>query len=229
MLMSTSKVLSSDVVPFLEPGDRLSRDEFERRYQAMPHVKKAELIEGVVHMPSPVRYEAHAEPHSLLVTCLGIYRFHTPCVITADNGTVRLDQDNEPQPDATLLLDPRRGGQTTISADDYIEGAPELVAEVASSTVSYDLHSKKNVYRRNGVREYLVWRVRDREIDWFTLRGSDFVSLTADASGIVRSEVFPGLWLNVPALISGDLPAVLAALQMGVDSAEHAAFVQKHS
>ena len=38
----------------LEHGDHLTREEFERRYEAMPHVRKAELIEGVVYMPSPV-------------------------------------------------------------------------------------------------------------------------------------------------------------------------------
>jgi Uma2 family endonuclease len=227
--MSTSRPLSSNVIPLLESGDHISRDEFERRYSAMPNVKKAELIEGVVYMPSPVRYSAHANPHSHLIAWLGYYSAYTPCVKLADNGTVRLDDDNEPQPDAMLLLDPRCGGQATISEDDYIEGAPELVVEVSSSTVSFDLHTKKNVYLRNRVREYLVWRVRDQEIDWFSLRGNEFVSLMPDGSGILQSEVFPGLWLDVPALIRGDLAAVLAALQRGVDSAEHVAFLQKHA
>src|SRR5215472_16033211 len=139
----------------LEPGDRLTRPEFERRYDAMPHLRKAELIEGVVHMPSPVRYRRHGRPHALLMGWLIHYEAATPGVETADNSTARLDLDNEPQPDAVLLIDPARGGQARISADDYIENAPELVAEVASSSVSIDLTTKLHVYRRNGVREYV--------------------------------------------------------------------------
>lgn len=213
-------------VPFLEPGDRLSREEFERRYEAMPSLKKAELIEGVVYMPSPVRLGRHAEPHSHLIGWLWHYAAYTPGVKVADNGTVRLDAENEPQPDGMLFLDPRLGGQARVSADDYVEGAPELVAEVSSSTVSFDLHTKKAVYRRNGVKEYVVWRVLDQEIDWFVLRGSDFISSTPDPTGVLRSEVFPGLWLDAAAMIRGDLAGVLAVLQQGLQSPAHAAFVE---
>src|SRR5215470_7384700 len=137
--------------PPLEPGDRLTRPEFERRYDAMPHLRKAELIEGVVYMPSPVRFRHHGRPHALLMGWLIHYEAATPGVETADNSTARLDLDNEPQPDAVLLIDPARGGQAHISADDYIENAPELVAEVASSSVSIDLTTKLHVYQRNGV------------------------------------------------------------------------------
>ncbi|HZN35176.1 MAG TPA: Uma2 family endonuclease, partial [Pirellulaceae bacterium] len=132
-------------IPPLEPGDRLTRDEFERRYEAMPHLKKAELIEGVVYMPSPVRFYRHGTPQSHLVTWLGNYRAATPGCEVGDNTTARLDMDNEPQPDAMLLIEPMCGGQVKVSEDDYIEGAPELVAEVASSSVSFDLHTKFNV------------------------------------------------------------------------------------
>src|SRR3989442_5306630 len=113
-------------IPPLEPGDRLSRSEFERRYEAMPQLKKAELIEGVVYMPSPVRFRRHSRPHADFITWLGFYRAHTPGVEAADNSTARLDLDNEPQPDAILLIDPAYGGQARISEDDYIESAPEL-------------------------------------------------------------------------------------------------------
>jgi Uma2 family endonuclease len=214
-------------VPPLEPGDRLSRAEFERRYEAMPELKKAELIEGIVYMPSPVRIRRHGRPHAHLVTWLGIYEFATPGVIIAGNATVRLDLDNEPQPDAVLLIDPAHGGQARIAADDYIEEAPELVAEVSSSTVSFDLNTKLNVYRRNGVREYIVWRVRDREIDWLALKGRRYVPLPLDKAGLYRSKVFPGLWLDPAALVRGDPPALQAALQRGLASPEHAAFVAR--
>lgn len=209
----------------LEPGDRLTRDEFERRYDAMPHLKKAELIEGVVYMPSAVRYRRHSQPHFRLITWLGTYEAATLGVGGGDNSTARLDLDNEPQPDALLLILPECGGQARISADDYIEQAPELVAEVAASSTSFDLNTKLNVYRRSGVREYLVWRVLDQEFDWFVLRSGQFAPLAPDADGILRSEVFPGLWLDAAALLRGDMPRVLGVVQQGVASPEHAAFV----
>src|SRR6266852_3000096 len=191
--LKAERVRKLEILP-LENGDRLTRDEFERRYEAMPHLTKAELIEGVVYVPSPVRYRHHGAPHAHLITWLGQYAAGTPGVEVSDNSTVRLDLDNEPQPDALLLIDPTCGGQTRFSTDDYIEGSPELVAEVASSSVSYDLHAKLHVYRRNGVREYLVWRVLEQAIDWFVLRAGQYERLPVDANGLLRSEVFPGLW-----------------------------------
>jgi Uma2 family endonuclease len=217
---------TATAIPPLEPGDRLSRAEFERRYNAMPGLKKAELIEGIVYLPSPVRFHRHGQPHFDLIGWLAYYKFQTPGVLGADNATARLDLDNEPQPDVLLMIDPARGGQAKISNDDYVEEAPELVAEVAASSVSFDLHTKLAVYRRNGVREYLVWRVMERQIDWFVARDGTFVPLEADAEGILRSEVFPGLWLDAAALIRGDLRRVLTVLQQGLASAEHTAFLQ---
>ncbi len=218
---------SNNQIPPLEFGDRLTRDEFERRYEAMPHLKKAELIEGVVYMPSPVRIQHHSLPHFNLIGWLSAYCGGTPGLLGGNNATARLDLDNEPQPDALLLIDPALGGQARISADDYIEGAPELVAEVAASSASYDLHIKLNVYRRSGVREYLVWRVLDKQIDWFVLRSGQFEPLQPDAEGLLRSEVFPGLWLDPAALLGGDMGRVLAVAQRGLASTEHAAFLRK--
>ena len=211
----------------LENGDRLTREEFERRYHAMPQLIKAELIEGVVYVPSPVRHREHGQPHVYLSGWLVQYQARTPGVEASDNTTVRLDLDNEPQPDALLFIAPECGGQIRLSEDGYIEGAPELVLEVASSSVSYDLHTKMQVYRRNGVREYLVWRVLDREIDWFVLREGQYQRLVNDPSGVFRSDVFPGLWLDPGALLRGDLATVLALVQEGVRSPEHAAFVAR--
>jgi Uma2 family endonuclease len=148
-------------------------------------------------------------------------------VDAGDNGSVRLDPDNEPQPDAFLFIESERDGQVQISDDDVVEGAPELVFEVSSSTVSIDLGKKLNVYRRNEVREYVVWRVRDRQIDWFVLRNGRFESLSPSADGILRSTVFPGLWLDPAALLRGDLATVLAVLQQGLSSLEHAEFVAR--
>lgn len=214
-------------LPPLESGDRLTRSEFERRYDAMPQVKKAELIEGVVYMPSPVRCKSHGKPHGQIIGLLFNYCAATPGVDFADNATLRLDPDNEPQPDAVLWIDMAAGGSSHVSDDDYLEGAPELIVEVAASTASYDLHDKLKVYRRNGVREYVVWRVYDQQVDWFKLEAERYVRLAPDASGVIHSQVFPGLRLAVPALLKGDLANVLAELQQGLASAEHAAFVER--
>jgi Uma2 family endonuclease len=215
------------LVPPLEPGDRLSRAEFERRYSGMPNLKTAELIEGIVFIPSPVRLSRHGRPHAHLVAWLGNYESATPRTIVADNTSVRLDMDNEPQPDVVLFIDSTSGGQARLSPDDYVENAPELVAEVAASTASYDLNTKLTVYRRNGVREYIVWRVLDQQIDWFALREGEFIRLTLDDAGLYRSEVFPGLWLDPAALLRGDTQRVQAILQRGLASGEHAAFVAR--
>jgi len=222
---STTATDSTDSAA-LTAGDRLSRDEFERRYAAMPHQKKAELIEGVVYMPSPVSTESHGAPHADLMTWLGLYRSRTPGVQVADNATVRLDWDNEPQPDAFLRILPACGGQTR-DEDRFVAGGPELAAEIAASSASYDLHDKKEAYRRNNVREYLVWRVEDRAIDWFVLRGGRYDLLPADAQGVLKSEVFPGLWLDPAALLAGDLDRVLQVVQQGTASDQHTAFVQR--
>lgn len=209
----------------LEAGDRLTRNEFERRYHRMPHVKKAELIEGIVYMPSPVRLTHHGRPHHDLSLWLGVYRTETPGTESGDNVTVRLDLANEPQPDLILMILPERGGQARVSLDDYIEGSPELVAEVAASSVSYDLHQKKAAYLRNGVREYLVWNVAQQRILWFELRDGDYLEIALDDEGILRSRIFPGLWLDPAALLRGEMKAVLATLARGCATPEHAAFL----
>jgi Uma2 family endonuclease len=231
MAGSTTTSVSSDTcdgaVPALENGDRLTRAEFERRYEAMPHLKKAELIEGVVYVPSPVRHRRHGSPHAHLIGWLFQYAAHTPGVEVGDNSSVRLDLDNEPQPDALLFIDPTCGGRVRISGDGIIEGAPELVAEVASSSVSYDLHAKLHVYRRNAVSEYIVWRVLEQAVDWFVLRDGHYERMPLDAQGLLRSEVFPGLWLDPAALLRGDLATVLAVVQQGRAGPEHDAFVAR--
>ncbi|MBW4657256.1 MAG: Uma2 family endonuclease [Drouetiella hepatica Uher 2000/2452] len=211
-------------IPPLENGDHLSRFEFERRYQAMPQVRKAELVEGVVYMASPLRIKSHGEPHGDLVGWLWTYKTATPGVILGIEPTVRLDLENEPQPDAVLLVP---GRQARVGEDDYIEGAPELVVEVAASSVAIDLHDKKRAYRRSGVREYIVWRTLDHQVDWFVLQADEYVAQLPDEQGIIRSNVFPGLWLAVSALLSAEMAIVLSVLQQGLDSPEHHAFVQQ--
>ena len=210
-------------IPKLVNGDKLSRAEFERRYRAMPNVKKAELLEGVVYKPSPVSFDRHAKPHANLMTWLGFYQAMTSGVLLGDNGTVRLDLDNEPQPDAFLFIE--NGEQAYIGEDGYVEGAPELAAEISASSVSYDLHVKLDVYRRSGVQEYLVWRVDDEAFDWFVLREGRYERLKP-TDGILKSPTLPGLELDEEALLNGDMRKVLNVLQEGVGSKEHEAFVE---
>jgi len=175
-------------------------------------------------MPSPVSDNDHGAPHADFVGWLAHYRAYTDGVRAGDNSTLRLDLDNEPQPDGYLRILPEYGGQAR-TVDGYVEGAPEFVAEIAASSASYDLHDKLNAYRRNGVQEYVVWRVWDKAIDWFVLRGGRYDRLQPTDAGRYQSEVFPGLWLDAPALLRGDLARVLQVLQEGLATAEHAAFV----
>lgn len=191
----------------LESGDRLTRDEFERRYETRPDIKKAELVEGVVYVASPVRLPQHAEPHGDMVFWLKAYQLlHRDCR-AADNGTVRLDERNEPQPDVMLY----RSGPDRLDEDDYLAGAPELAVEVSASSASYDLGPKMEAYRRNGVREYVVWQILEERIDWFRLTDGKYEPV-APTGGVIESVEFPGLRLDVGAMLAGDLAAVQAAL-----------------
>jgi Uma2 family endonuclease len=217
----------SSEVPPLENGDRLTRAEFMRRYDAMPNLKKAELIEGVVYLPSPVRQKYHGRQHHHILTWIGNYEAGTPGLEGGDNSTVLLDLDNAPQPDGLLFIQPEHGGKVKINEDGYIEGGPDLVAEVAASSASYDLHDKLNAYRRNGVREYVVYRVMDQQVEWFVLNDGRFEALSPSADGLLRSTIFPGLWLDAAALIRGDLARVLAVVQQGLNSAEHSEFAAR--
>jgi Uma2 family endonuclease len=207
----------------LENGDRLTRYEFERRYEAMPHLKKAELIEGIVYMPSPVR-NTHSWAHGQVIGWLAVYSAATPGVKFNDNATVRLDVDNEVQPDALLRLE---GGNCRVTPDDYLEGPPELIIEIVGSSAAYDLHDKLNVYRRSGVIEYVVWQVYEKHLDWFRLHEGQYISLEMDAEGLIRSQVFPGLHLAVTPLLEGDLAAVLAKLRQALETDEHATFLKQ--
>lgn len=212
-------------IPPLRNGDRLTQTEFLRRYHAMPQLRHAELIEGRVYMPSPVSAERHGEPHFDLITWLGVYRAMTSGVVGGDNSTLNLDLDNSPQPDGYLRIVEQAGGQTKM-IDGYLSGAPELIVEISASSVSYDSHDKLNAYRRNGVREYLIWRTEDHAIDWYVLVEGRFDLMPIGNDGIYRSVTFPGLWLDPNAAIHGDLAKVLQVLNAGVADPSHPKFVQ---
>jgi Uma2 family endonuclease len=193
----------------LESGDHLSQPEFHRRYCARPDIKKAELVEGVVYVASPVSL-LHGGAHALVVGWLVACVAKHPDAQLGDNATVILDVDNEVQPDAFLWREEPDGPRRT--AKNYLEGAPQLVVEVAASSASYDLHEKLRAYRRNGVHEYVVWRVLDEAIDWFRVREGEYARVEPDASGQIEGEAFPGLRLHVPKMLANDAAGVLAEL-----------------
>ena len=196
--------------PSLENGDRLSRAEFERRYALHPELKKAELVHGVVYVASPVSLD-HARAEGDLGTWLGVYRAGRPGLVLAHNATIRLGPAQEPQPDL-LLMKVGPGSSSSRDRDGMIVGPPELVAEIARSSVSYDLHDKKALYAAAGVQEYIAWRVEDEAIDWFRLRGGSYELMAPDERGVLQSEAFPGLRLDVAAMLRGDFARVLAEL-----------------
>lgn len=216
---------SDPQIPALHAGDRLTQQEFLRRYHAMKDVSHAELIEGVVYMPSPVRAEQHGEPHFDLNGFLFTYRVATPGVVGGDNSTCKFDPDNVPQPDGYLRIESHAGGQSRL-INGYIEGAPEFIVEIAASTASYDLHDKLQAYRRNGVREYVVWRVEEEAIDWLKLVEGKYEPLTLDEQGVGRSEVFPGLWIDTTSLLAGDAAAAMKTMQEGIASESHQKFLE---
>lgn len=210
--------------PELHSGDRMTQKEFHRIYELMPSSFRAELIGGIVYVASPLKLP-HGTVHFHLNGVLFTYKAATPGVEASDNTTVILAEDSEPQPDCFLRILPDHAGQSKTSDDDYVIGPPELIAEVAVSSRSIDLNSKYDDYRRNGVREYLVVCVREQVVHWFDLVTGRELSIPED--GIIRSLVFPGLWVHVPALLAQDSRQLLETLQHGLATPEHEDFVKR--
>jgi Uma2 family endonuclease len=212
--------------PPLENGARLSAEEFLRRYEAMPEVKKAELIQGIVYMAFPVSAEFHGLPDNILQTWLGLYCSATPGVEAASNSTLRLGPGDVPQPDIVMWILPECGGHARLDPRGYLTGVPELAVEVAASSSSIDAHKKREAYLKGGVQEYLLWRTEDHEVDWWFIDRGEYKQLSADAGGTLRSRVFPGLWLNRAALLARKRAELMKSLQPGLESGEHETFVQ---
>jgi Uma2 family endonuclease len=207
-----------------ENGDRMTRAEFHRIYETMPEDFRAELIGGIVYVASPLR-RRHGTNHLQLGSLFGVYEAQTPGVEAADNATILLGDAGEPQPDLYLRILPEFGGQSRTTADDYIEGAPELIVEIALSSRAVDLHAKYDDYRRYGVAEYLVVCLREAEIRWFDLRADQ--ELHADVNGVYRIGSFPDLWIDSKALFAKDHAQLHATLAQGLITSEHADFVQR--
>ena len=219
-------VLSVLHFPPLEAGDYLDQATFHARYEAMSPDFRAELIGGVVFVPAPLRSE-YGESHALIMGWLTNYWSATPGTRVRDNATAILGDDSEPQPDAALVIDSESGGQSSLSDDGYATGPPELIVEVASSSESIDLHAKRRDYEQAGVLEYVVVVLRQRVVRWFVLQDGTYQEAGADAHGLFKSTVFSGLWLDAPALLRRDVRQVMTTLQHGIETPEHATFVQQ--
>ncbi len=212
-------------LPPLVAGQNLRREEFHARYEAMPPKTRAELIGGVVFMPSPAR-DLHGTICLNSAAWLGLYKFRTPGVLASENATLFLGDLTEVQPDTWLRIAPERGGQTR-NVGHYVEGAPELIVEVSVSSRAIDLGPKLAEYERAGAREYVVFAINPDEVYWHARRGDRLVRVEPGPDGLYRSETFPGLWLDPAAILDDDGPALLAALDRGLATAEHAAFVAR--
>jgi Uma2 family endonuclease len=224
--MATAKSPRPRRLPPLENGDHLDQPTFHARYEAMPEGCRAELIGGIVHMPSPQKL-LHSKAQRLAVRWLEEYTDTTPGTEVLFNNTQILGPDSEPEPDACLFIAPEYGGQVYADKDDYLNGPPDLIVEVSSSTESIDLHRKKRDYEKGGVREYVVLALRMQQVFWFARRRGKYREVPLPADGIFRSRVFPGLWLDAEALLRNQRPRVLAVLREGLATPEHAAFVAK--
>ena len=212
-------------IPPLYAGDRLTQSEFHRRYEAMPPHVKAELIGGIVYLiSSPMRIE-HGKRSNKVAMMLGLYAADTPGIQVADGATAILSPDSEPQPDHLLWLLPEHGGKTKLSERGYLTGPPELIVEIAHSTLAIDLHYKRIDYKKAGVQEYLVFCIDEGELRAFDLPSSKSRDISKD--GIYRSHIFPGLWIDVKAVFAENAAKMLRTLRRGLKSREHAAFVRK--
>ena len=222
-VLTQSKNYSFPAIPLLENGDRLTREEFHRRYEAMPENVKAELIKGIVYFRTKTKV-SHGEANAAIVGLIGLYSINSPGTSFVNHPTLIFDGKNECQPDAVLRIDETNGGKSWINDDDYLEGSPELIVEISSSTASYDLHDKLEIYEKKGVQEYIVWRVLDHQIDWFSLENGKYERLAPNKQGIIESKVFAGLRLNLKAMLEDDLRRVLADLQKGLQSKKYKEF-----
>jgi Uma2 family endonuclease len=224
--MAATRPTKAHALPPLENGDQLDQPTFHARYQAMPEDCRAELIGGIVYMPSPQKVP-HSKAQQLVVRWLDEYAEATPGTEALTNNTQILGPDSEPEPDACLFIAPAHGGQVQMDDNEYLHGPPEFIVEVSSSTESIDLHRKKRDYEKAGVREYVVLALRMQQVFWFVRQRGKYREVPLPRDGIFQARVFPGLWLDAEAMLRNQRSRVLAALRRGLASSEHAAFVAR--
>ena len=223
--MSTVDRPGVRTLPPLVAGQRLDQPTFHERYEAMPPGTRAELIGGVVSMPSPMSYE-HDRRNNAAIFMLTYYEGFTPGVEALGGVTTILGIRGEVQPDAMLRILPECGGRTR-PVGDYVGGSPELVVEVSLSTRRKDLGPKLRDYDRAGVLEYLVSTTGPDDFHRYALRDGRLIREPLPADGLFQSEVFPGLWLDPAALRSRDFRGMMATLDRGIATPEHAAFAAR--
>jgi Uma2 family endonuclease len=208
----------------LVAGQRLTQAEFHRRYELCPPGQKWELVGGIVYMTSPLRYP-HGRCDQVLSYVLGVYENATPGVEVTGNTTTILGEESEPQPDLLVRIVEECGGQSRINERSYLEGAPELVAEISHSSRVLDLKHKRRDYQRSGVVEYLVVDIEDEELYWFHFPSGQ--EIRPNRRGVLQSRVLPGLWIHAEALLALDSPRIQAVAEKGLASRAHAAFVKR--
>ena len=200
-------------IPELVAGDKLTRAEFLRRWEAHPEIKKAELLGGIVYMASPVSVE-HGDMDGDVGTWLGTYKAATPGTASGRNTTSFI-LDDTPQPDLNLRIRQEYGGSSWVEGT-YLHGIPELLTEICRSSTSHDLHVKLELYQAARIPEYVAILLYEQEVCWHVLVNGQYQLLSPDPDGLLRSRIFPGLWLDGKALLAGDLQQVLARLQEGL-------------
>jgi len=210
----------------LQGGERMRRNEFERRFDATPGLKRAELVEGTVWIPPQMGEVRYGSARMALIGLIGSYCAATPGVSGGAHGHIRLDAVNMPQPDVSVHLGKAYGGQSRIDADGYLEGAPEFVADVVRQRAEWPT-GRVEALRRNGVREFAVWRVDDCLIDWFVVRDGKQERLEMGADGVYRSRVLPGLWVDPVALLTDERARAMAVMRQGIASPEQGEFIER--
>jgi hypothetical protein len=212
-------------VELLVNGERMKQPEFHRRYEKYDEDEKWELIGGIVyHMASPLSL-THSDYDGEVGFLLETYRRATPGLQVLHNATAILDEDSEPQPDLGMRILPEYGGQSQTNPDDYLQGAPELLVEIAHSRRNIAMHAKRDDYKRTGAIEYLVVCSEEQEVHWFHFLNDEMIR--PNRQGITRSRVFPGLWFDIAALLRLESARLMEVLQQGIASREHAAFVKR--
>ena len=227
IMISPNRTQDENAIPPLRDGDILTVEEFERRWDAMPGLKHAELIEGRVYMnAAALRWDWHAEPYGILMLTIPTYAGHTPGVLFGGEPSVRMGAASMPQPDGVLRVTEEYGGRSRVEKG-YVVGGPEFVAEVSGSSEGYDLREKKDLYLSAGVHEYLNWSVLDERIVLFRLERGTYVTVDPSTDGLLKSLAMPGLWFDPAAMLRGDSLRVMEVLHLGLASPEHQAFIQE--
>ncbi len=208
---------------YLENGDHMTQAEFHEFYKSYPKHVKFELIGGIVYRAAPVPWY-HNTYRSAVNFVLGLYLAGTPGIELGANATIILGEQSEPQPNLALRLLPEYGGRSKLNDEQYLEGAPELLAEIAYSDRVLELHEKKQDYQQAGALEYVVLDIENQELYWFDFRSN---AVIAPRQGVYRSRAFPGLWIDAPALLALDSTRLVTVVRQGLAHRSHTVFVKR--